>query len=177
MADVASKVPVKAEKTSPRTTGEWAPFENLHREIDRLFEDFRPLWRPSSLRSVFGLEAPRHLRAAEWPVLPAIDLVEKEDEYEISAELPGLDEKNVEVKIANDTLTIKGEKKEEKEEREKDFHMSERRYGYFQRSFRLPEGIDPSRIEASFAKGVLTVKLPKTAEAKKAEKTIPVKAG
>src|SRR5690606_41318480 len=101
---------------------------------------------------------------------------EKEKEYEITAELPGIDEKNVEIKLANGTLTIKGEKKEEKEEKQKDYHLSERRYGSFQRSFPLPEGIDTDKVEATFAKGVLTVKLPKTVEAQKAEKKITVKA-
>ncbi|TIX36045.1 MAG: Hsp20 family protein, partial [Mesorhizobium sp.] len=73
-------------------------------------------------------------------------------------------------------LTIKGEKKEEKEEKDNDYYLSERRYGSFQRSFQLPEGVDADKIDATFAKGVLTVKLPKTAEAQKAEKKITVKA-
>jgi HSP20 family protein len=90
-------------------------------------------------------------------------------------ELPGLDEKDVEVKLANGSLTVKGEKKEDKEEREKDYYFSERRYGSFVRSFPLPEGVNADKIEASFAKGVLTIKLPKTAEAQ-AEKKIAVKA-
>ncbi|RWE57865.1 MAG: Hsp20/alpha crystallin family protein [Mesorhizobium sp.] len=105
-----------------------------------------------------------------------MDLVEKTNEYEITAELPGIDEKNVDIKLANNVLTIKGEKKEEKEEKEKDYYLSERRYGSFQRSFRLPEGVNADKIDASFTKGILTVKLPKTAEAQKAEKKITVKA-
>ncbi len=105
-----------------------------------------------------------------------MDLVEKDKEYEITAELPGIDEKNVEIKLSNNTLTIKGEKQEEKEQKDKDYYLSERRYGSFQRSFQLPEGVDVDKIDASFAKGVLTVKLPKTAEAHKAEKKITVKA-
>jgi len=109
-------------------------------------------------------------------VAPAMDLVEKDKEYEITAELPGIDEKNVEIKLSNHTLTIKGEKREEKEEKDKDYYLSERRYGSFQRSFQVPEGVDADKIDASFTKGVLTVKLPKTAEAQKAEKKITVKA-
>ncbi|TIT27253.1 MAG: Hsp20/alpha crystallin family protein, partial [Mesorhizobium sp.] len=97
-------------------------------------------------------------------------------EYEITVELPGIDEKNVEIKLANRILTLKGEKKEEKEEKDNDYYLSERRYGSFQRSFQLPEGVDADKIDATFAKGVLTVKLPKTAEAQKAEKKITVKA-
>lgn len=147
---------------------EWAPFENLRREIDRLFDEWR---LPSRL---FGLEVPRVSRAA-WQVMPAVDVVEKDDAYEITAELPGLDEKDVEVKLSNHTLTIKGEKTEAKTDKQQDYYLSERRYGSFLRSFRVPEGVDVNKIDANFAKGVLTVKLPKTAEAK-AEKKIAVKA-
>ena len=103
-------------------------------------------------------------------------MAEREGAYEISAELPGLDEKDVEVKLANGLLTIRGEKKEEREEKEKDYYLSERRYGAFTRSFQVPEGVDADKVEARFAKGVLTVTLPKTAEAQKQEKKIEVKA-
>ena len=172
MAEAATKLPVKKASSQPEGT-EWSPFESLRREVDRLFDDFRPFnWRLPS--RVFGFEASRPARL-EWEVAPAIDLAEKEDSYEITAELPGIDEKNVEIKLANHTLTINGEKSEEKEEKRKNYYLSERRYGSFQRSFQLPEGVDADRIEATFAKGVLKVNLPKTAEAK-AEKKITVKA-
>ncbi len=108
--------------------------------------------------------------------MPAVDVTETEGGYEVVAELPGMDEKNIEVKLANHTLTIKGEKRDEKEETKKDYYMRERSFGSFQRSFTLPEGVDTDKIEASFKKGVLTVTVPKTAEAKKAEKKITVKA-
>ncbi len=87
-----------------------------------------------------------------------------------------MDASNVDVKLANGVLTIKGEKKEEKEEKEKDYYLSERRFGSFQRSFQLPEGIDEDKIQANFEKGVLTVKLPKGAEAQKPEKKISIAA-
>ena len=90
-----------------------------------------------------------------------MDVCEREKEYEITAELPGMDTSNIDVKLANGVLTIKGEKKEEKEEKEKDYYLSERRFGSFQRSFQLPEGIDEDKIQASFEKGVLTIKFPK----------------
>ena len=177
MAEPATKLPVKEDKASaPARTGEWAPFDSLRREIDRLFDDFHPFgWSLPSSRSLLGFQTPRETRES-WQIAPAMDVAEKDDEYEISAELPGLDEKEVEVKVANRTLTIKGEKKEEKEERQKDYYLSERRFGSFQRSFQLPGGIDAGRIEANFAKGVLTVKLPKTTEAKQAERKISVQA-
>ncbi|TGR62065.1 Hsp20/alpha crystallin family protein, partial [Mesorhizobium sp. M2D.F.Ca.ET.223.01.1.1] len=100
-----------------------------------------------------GRDFPAKLRG-EWPVAPAMDLAEKAAAYEITAELPGIDEKNVDIKLANNVRTIKGEKKEEKEEKEKDYYLSERRYGCFQRSFRLPEGVNADKIDASFTKGI-----------------------
>jgi HSP20 family protein len=167
----ATKLPVKTEKTTTPAP----PFDSLRREINRLFDEFHPFgWSRPSARSMFGFEMPK-FGGESWTVAPAMDLVEKEKEYEISAELPGIDEKNVEIKVANHMLTIKGEKTEEKEEKKKDYYLSERRFGSFQRSFALPEGVDADKIEANFVKGVLTVKLPKTAEAQKAEK-ITVKA-
>lgn len=176
MAEAATKLPVKTEKKSAATTQQWSPFETLHREIDRLFDNFHPFgWRRTPRRSLFDLEL-EWPRPAIWEIAPAMDLAEKDNAYEISAELPGLDEKNIEIKLANGTLTIKGEKTEEKEEREKEYYLSERRFGSFHRSFRLPEGVDTDKIDAKFAKGVLTVTLPKSAEAKKNEKKISVKA-
>jgi HSP20 family protein len=173
----ASKVPVKAEKGSSAVSPlQWPPFENIRREIDRIFDRFHlGTWDLPFGRRAFDLEVPWP-RAAGMAIAPAVDVVEKDKEYEITAELPGLDEKNIELKLSNGVLTLKGEKKEEKEQRDKDYYMSERRYGSFLRSFQVPEGVDSAKIEASFSKGVLTVKLPKTAEAQKSEKTIAIKA-
>ena len=180
MAQTATKLPIKTEKKStvaPATKGEaWSPFDNLQREIDRLFEDFRPAnWHFPFSHPARSLE-PAWQRREAWQIAPAMDLAEKDGEYEITAELPGMDEKNVEIKLTNGTLTIKGEKSEEKEEKDKEYFLSERRYGSFRRSFQVPEGVDASKIEATFAKGVLTVKLPKTTEASKQAKKINVKA-
>ena len=87
-----------------------------------------------------------------------------------------MDAGDVEVKYADGVLTIKGEKKEEKEEKKADYYMSERRFGTFQRVFRLPDGVDADKIVANFKNGVLTVTLPKTAESQKSEKKITIKA-
>ena len=87
-----------------------------------------------------------------------------------------MDEKNLEVKVADGNLIIKGEKQEEKEEKKKDYYLQERSFGSFQRSFELPESVDADKIEANFKKGVLTVKLPKKPQAQKAAKKIEVKA-
>ena len=90
--------------------------------------------------------------------------------------MPGLDEKGIEVKFADGVLTIKAEKQEEKEEKKKDYYLHERSFGWFHRALQVPAGIEGDKIEASFKKGVLTVILPKSAEAQKAEKKIAVKA-
>lgn len=170
MTEAETKVPVKESKETLPSYGlfEWHPFETLRRQIDRLFED-TPFRKAAPEFEPFG----RFPLA--WASAPAVDLVEKDKEYEITAELPGLDEKNVEVKLSNGTLTICGEKKEEREEKDKGYHLSERRYGSFKRAFRVPDGVDAEHIEASFGKGVLTVRLPKTTEAQKPEKTIAIK--
>jgi HSP20 family protein len=166
MAEPATKMPV-TKTTASAKRDERRPLESLRREIDQFFESFHPFdWRLPS--SVLGFDVPRISRE-EWPVLPAMDLVEKTDAYEITAELPGIDEKNVEIKLSNHTLTIKGEKQEEKEEGLLPLRAplrlipASRRGGHRQDRRRL-------------FKSVLTVKLPKTAQAKQAEKTIAVKA-
>jgi HSP20 family protein len=173
----ATKLPVRQEtKTSApaAASGAQRPFEHLRREIDRVFENFHPMaWHLPFARSALELAWPHE---GAWSVTPAVDVSEKEKQYEITAELPGMDEKDIDIKFANGMLTIKGQKKEEKEEREKDYYISERRYGSFMRSFQVPEGVDTSKIEASFAKGVLTVTMPKSADAQKNEKKITVKA-
>ena len=114
-------------------------------------------------------------REISWGKVPAVDIVEKDKAYEFSAELPGMDESNIDVKFADGTLTIKGEKNEEKEEKKKDYYLSERHFGSFQRTFQVPNGIDPDKIDATFKNGVLTVTLPKSAEAAKNEKKIAIK--
>jgi HSP20 family protein len=173
----ATKVPVKSEKGGTVVApGQWSPFESMRREIDRVFDRFNlGTWDFPFGRRSFEFEFPWP-RTTEMAIAPAVDVAEKDSEYEITAELPGMDEKNIDIKLSNGMLTIRGEKKQEKEEREKDYYMSERRYGSFMRSFQVPEGVDAGKIEATFAKGVLHIKLPKTAEAKKSEKTISIKA-
>jgi HSP20 family protein len=104
-----------------------------------------------------------------------VDIAEKEKSFEVTAELPGMDEKDIEIKLSNGNMIIRGEKRQEKEEKKEDYYLSERHYGSFERIFNLPKGVDADKIEASFSKGVLTISLPKKPEAIKPEKTIPVK--
>jgi HSP20 family protein len=168
MAETTNKVPVKTEKT-PASALARRPFERLRREIDSLFEDFFG-GRPRSRRSLLNIGGSRRAKAA-FGSIPAVHFTETERTYEITSELPGgMGEKNVEVKFAEGVLTIKREKQEEREEKKKGYHMSERSFGSFERTFQVPEGIDADKIKASFKKGLLAVTLPKSAEARKAEK-------
>ena len=176
MAENVSKLPVKQEKSSTSSPAlqMWRPFEGLRQEIDRLFEDFdRGFWRPFD-RSLFATE-PLFGRELKWESMP-VDVVESEKAYQITADLPGMDEKDIEVKVVNGAVTIKGERQEEKEEKKKDYYLRERNFGSLERSFTIPESVDADKIEASFKKGVLTVMLPKTVEAQKPAKKIEVKA-
>jgi HSP20 family protein len=180
MAEAATKLPVKTEEKKAETGAGapqvWQPFETLRREVDRLFEDFdRSFWRSPFRRSAFDIE-PFWRRELSFGATPAVDIAEKDNAYEITADLPGMEEKNIEVKVSDGNLTIKGEKREEKEEKKKDYYLQERHFGSFERSFGLPEGVDPDKIEASFKKGVLTVTLPKKPEAQKPAKKIDIKA-
>jgi HSP20 family protein len=174
-----ANVPVKTSDKTPASSAPaqlWRPFESLRSDLNRLFDDFnRDIWRSPFSRSGFDV-LPAFARREFATLSPAVDVVEKPDAFEITAELPGLDEKNIEVKLANGTLTVKGEKEESKEEKQKDYHLRERYYGSFERSFALPDGVDADKIEANFNKGVLTLKLPKKPDAITPEKTIAVKA-
>jgi HSP20 family protein len=176
MAETATKLKVKTEpQVAEPATQPWRPFESLRREVDGLFRDFDYGWRNRFPGSLFDTE-PLWRRQTSWGAAPAVDVVEKDGGFEVTAELPGMDEKNIEVKVANGCLTIKGEKQEEKEEKRKDYYLQERHFGSFERRFQVPDGVDPGKIEANFKNGVLTVSLPKTTEAKKAEQTIEIKA-
>ena len=179
MAEAMTKLAVKTEDkpgATPHRVQPWRPFGTLRREMDRLFDDFdRTLWSAPFPRRVFDIE-PFWERDWTLKAAPAVDVAEKDNAYEITAELPGLEEKNIEVKLTNGTLSITGEKREEKEEKTKDYHVKERSYGSFHRSFSVPDSVDAGKIEAKFKNGVLTVTLPKKVEAVVPAKKIEVKA-
>ena len=121
MAEGAMKLQVKTgeKKGNLAPVPEWRPFEALRREVDRLFDSFGGGFWPSPFRrSAFDIE-PFWRRESTWSGAPAVDIAESEKTYEITAELPGMDEKNIEVKLIDGTLTIKGETQEEKEEKKK----------------------------------------------------------
>lgn len=173
MVEAATKMPVRNEGKAADRPAEWRPFEGLRREVDRLFEDFQlGSWRLPFGRGLFDVQP---LWRGEIGKAPAVDIVDTDKSYEITAELPGMDESNIDVKFSDGTLTIKGEKQDDKEEKKKGYYLSERRYGAFQRSFGVPDGVDADKIEANFKNGVLTVTLPKTPQAQKSEKKIAIK--
>jgi HSP20 family protein len=142
------------------------PVDLFYRDFGRLFENF---WRDFDLRTAGGYETP------VGAMVPRMDVTEDENRFRVAVELPGMDEKDIEVVLSDDVLTIKGEKRVETEQAEKPFTYMERSYGSFERSIPLGVEVATDRIEATFEKGVLTIDLPKTAEAKKAFKKIPVR--
>ncbi|MDX8327074.1 Hsp20/alpha crystallin family protein [Agrobacterium tumefaciens] len=174
MAEAPTKLPVKTVETPVKSAGNfWSSLQTLRSEIDRLFDGFAPTSRNTPDRSFFG---GTFSDLNGWSTSLAVDLVEKDDTYEVIAECPGLDAKNIEVELSNGLLTIRGEKREEKEDKQKEYHVSERRYGSFQRSFSLPVNVDADKVAATFENGILKVRLPKSAEAKKNQRKIEIKA-
>lgn len=143
----------------------WQPFKEMEEMQDRLAK-------------FFGLAPPRLanggkelMTISEWQ--PSVDIVEDDKEYLVKAELPEVKKEDVKVTVENGVLTITGERKFEKEEKDKKYHRIERSYGNFLRSFALPEGADGSKVNAEFKEGVLKVHLPKNEKAK--QKTVEVK--
>lgn len=170
-----ANTPVEVKKTAPAPAAS-ETWRSLRTEMDRLFDRFAGGWGMPSFGRMFDM-APALRNESTFTVpTPAVDITEADGAYKLTAELPGLTEKDIEVQVAGDVLTLKGEKREEKEQKEKSFHLSERSYGSFQRSFSLPEGVDRDKVTAEFAKGVLTITMPKTEKAVEQKKTIEVKA-
>jgi HSP20 family protein len=135
---------------------EWRPFREvsrLRREMDRLWDDY------------FG-PGRQAFKPMEMEFAPAVDVKETADKVVIKAEVPGIDAKDINISITGDVLTIKGEKKSEREEKEENYHVVERSYGSFSRSLVLPAAVEVDKIEAGYDKGVLTVTCPKKEEVK-----------
>lgn len=143
-----------------------SPFRAFHRDFDRLFDEF------------FGgvdLPTTRDAKRGMPTLNPRLDVTETEKAYEVSVELPGIDEKDVELTLADGVLTLKGEKKVDSERKEKGRVHIERSFGSFQRSLSLPADADEEKVEAAFKNGVLTVTLPKKPEAQPHHKKIEIK--
>ncbi len=142
------------------------PLANLQREMNRLFDDFWGRFDETSARMPVG----------PGGALAVTDVVETDSSIEVTIELPGLDEKDLDVSIAQDALTVRGEKKVERKEEKKGFYLSERSYGSVFRSVPLPAGVDVDKAEARFKNGVLTVTLPKSKDAASNARKIEIKA-
>lgn len=149
--NLKSLIPVGRQRGVARADN---PFVSLQNEIDRLFDDFTRGF-PSLSMGNGGMTA----------MVPTMDVAETDKEIEITAELPGLEEKDVQINVADNILTIRGEKKAEKEQKDKNYRMVERSYGAFERSLELPEGVNADAIKANIDKGVLKVTVPKPAPA------------
>ena len=167
-----AEVPVEVKKAPPARTALPDVWQSFRSEMDRLFDRFGGGFGFPSLRRMFDIEPAR--RNSFTFSTPAIDMSEDEKAYKISAELPGIDGKEIDVSVSGDMLVLKGEKRQEKEEKDKNYHFSERAYGSFQRAFELPASVERNTVAADFSKGVLTITLPKTAEARKPAKKIEV---
>jgi HSP20 family protein len=142
---------------------EWNPFLVLRNEMDKVFDNFSRGFELESFGKAPGMFQPK------------VNVADGEKEIMVTVEIPGMDEKDIELSLTKDALTIKGEKKEEKEEKGKNYHRMERSYGSFSRTLLLPVEINTDKAEAAYKKGVLTIILPKTEKAVKETKKIPIK--
>jgi HSP20 family protein len=164
---MARKEPKSGTGKSLAERQEWThPFATLRQEMDRLFDGF---FEGRFDRPRFGL-------TSSDAFVPQVDVVDTDKEVRVSVELPGIDEKDIDVSLTKEALTIRGEKAEEKEEKGKNYYRSERSFGSFSRTIPLPIDIDSSKVSATFKKGVLTVKLPKTKQAIEETRKIAIKA-
>ncbi len=164
-------VPVKREAAQEPGGSFAGSLQQFHQEIDRLFDQ---AFRGFGL-SPYRYDRPAMPRLGDAILKPTLDLSATDTEYTVTVEIPGVDEKDVKLEVVNDTLTIRGEKKQEKEERDKNYYRMERSYGSFQRMLSLPEDADQDGIQAAFKKGVLTVTIPRKAPPKSEVKHIEVK--
>lgn len=159
MLDLRSLVPWAGRSTTPAAR-DADPFTALRRDMERMFED------------AFGRSL---LPTGTALTMPRMDVTETATDLVVTVELPGVEDKDVTVDLTGDILTIKGEKKEDHETKEEGRHLVERSYGSFVRTVRLPFTVDGDGVEATVDKGVLTVRLPKPAEARKEPKRIEIR--
>lgn len=127
----------------------WSPFRDMEERFGRLFA---------------GLPVDPEWNLGAWT--PAVDVHEDENQYTLTADLPGMKKEDISLSVVDNVVTLKGERKQETEKTEKGFHRIERTYGTFQRAFQIPRGVDASKVEARYENGVLTVNLPKPEAAK-----------
>jgi len=148
--------------------GALSPFLSLREEMDHLFDDWAEglnirvpsVWKEEGGNGLYN---------------PRIDMVENEKAIKVTAELPGINDKDLEITVSDDSITIRGEKSEEKETKENNYHCHERRYGSFERTLPLPSEVDSNKASAEFKKGILQITLPKTQREQKKRHKLSVK--
>lgn len=161
--DIRNLIPFGKKKIEVRREDE-NPFAMMQREMNRMFDTFTQTWGFGAFPQV-----------STGTFMPRLDVIENEKAFTVTAELPGMNENEIDLSLSGDTLTIRGEKKEEQENKGKNYYYSERSYGSFMRSIPLPRQIDSNKVSANFKKGLLTITLPKAAEAVEETKKIAVK--
>jgi len=172
---MATKITPKRESgNGERVPTVFDSLTSLRDEMNHLFDDFFTGFERRAPTLFRSYEPGWLLGRMRGELLPAVDVAEDDKEVKLTAELPGMKEEDIEVVLRDDMLTVKGEKKSERKEEKENYHLTERRYGSFERTFRLPESAMPDKISASFGDGVLTVIVPKKAEPKKEGKKIKV---
>ena len=166
MVDFKALVPWRDKSQTPAPRDEYHdPFLAFRREVDRMFDDIFSGFGRRAVGSPFG----------PWSTAtPSMDLTDNEKEIVVTAEMPGLDEKDFEVTVSGDLLTLKGEKKDENEHRNGDAYYMERRFGSFSRSVRLPFEVKDEKVDARYEKGVLTIRVPKPADLQRQARRIDV---
>ena len=161
-------LPIRRQETRTQYAD---PFSQIRQEIDRVFDSaFSGFGFPSI---GFGRELTPAAQT-DW-LKPTLDVGASDKEYTISVELPGVDEKDVQLELINDTLKIKGDKKQQKEEKEKNYYRMERSYGSFQRVLSLPEDADQDNIKAVYKNGIMNITIPRKAAPKTEVKQIEIK--
>lgn len=169
--DEGKTVPVRRDNKRESEYAVTRPIQQLHRDIDRIFDNaFRGFGM-----TPFGFDRPILPRMTDGMLKPTLDLAATDKDYTITVEIPGVEDKDVKVEIASDTMTIRGEKKQENEEKGKNYYRMERSYGSFQRVLSLPEDADQDGVKATFKKGILTVTMPRKELPKSDVKRIDVK--
>lgn len=147
-----------------RQSGSGDMFTSLQKEIDQVFRDFGR-----------GVPAMREFRQGMMAL--KVNVAETDKAIEVTADIPGVEPGDIDVSVRNGILTIRGEKKAEKDEKQKDYHVVERSYGMFERSFAVPDEVEVEKVEANFDKGVLKVVMPKSADTKSKAKKIAITGG
>jgi HSP20 family protein len=168
MVDLKALVPWRDKSQTPAPRGDdlHDPFLSFRRDVDRMFDDFFGGYGCRAVGSPFG----------SWVTpTPSLDLTENEKEFVVTAEIPGLDDKDFEVNVSGDVLTLKGDKKAEHEHRNGDAYYMERRFGSFSRSVRLPFEVQDEKVDARYEKGVLTIRVPKPADMQRQVRRIEVR--